>query len=270
MSSGPSWNLRAVVTFKRAPTKVPRACWLSLNRAFVKGFGLKTEQKLLEAIGQARKLKSEIHTHKALRLADEVVSYLRLAPGVKQVEIAGPLRRWRETTPDITIVAATSHPADVLDHFAGFPLLIRVMERCDKSCLAILNTGIRARLIVTRPTIPVEKAGQVTPGEFLRFTMNSMNEGGAPAREYRAVGQIPRGAIFVAGSALGDGDNQVSYSIDNGQQFSSNPMIDEKQPDGTIKKIVAPISMYTQVRFEWADPLAAGGKLVASYQVRIK
>ena len=119
-------------------------------------------------------------------------------------------------------------------------------------------------------TIPVEKAGQVTPGEVLRFTMNSMNEGGAPAREYRAVGQIPRGAIFVAGSALGDGDNQVSYSIDNGQQFSSNPMIDEKQPDGTMKKIVAPISMYTQVRFEWADPLAAGAKLVASYQVRIK
>ena len=47
-------------------------------------------------------------------------------------------------------------------------------------------------------------------------------------------------------------------------------MIDEKQADGTIKKVAAPVSMYTQVRFEWADPLAAGGKMVASYQVRVK
>ena len=118
--------------------------------------------------------------------------------------------------------------------------------------------------------IPVEKAGPVAPGEVVSFTMNSVNEGSAPAREYRAVGQIPHGATFVAGSAQSDSNTQVNYSIDGGQQFSSRPLIDEKQPDGSIKKVAAPVSMYTQVRFEWADPLAAGGKFVASYQVRIK
>jgi uncharacterized repeat protein (TIGR01451 family) len=117
--------------------------------------------------------------------------------------------------------------------------------------------------------ISVEKAGPVTPGEVVSFTMSSVNEGSAPAREYRAIGQIPRGATFVAGSALAENVIHVSYSIDDGQQFSSTPMIDEKQADGTIKKVAAPVSMYTQVRFEWADPLAAGGKLVASYQVRV-
>jgi uncharacterized repeat protein (TIGR01451 family) len=119
-------------------------------------------------------------------------------------------------------------------------------------------------------SIPIEKAGPVTPGEVVIFTMNSVNEGGAPAREYRAIGQIPSGATFVAGSALAERNTQVSYSIDNGQMFSAIPMIEEKQADGTIKKVAAPVSMYTQVRFEWADPLAAGGKLVTSYQVRVK
>jgi hypothetical protein len=47
-------------------------------------------------------------------------------------------------------------------------------------------------------------------------------------------------------------------------------MIDEKQADGSINRVAAPVSMYTQVRFEWADALAPGGKLVASYQVRVK
>jgi uncharacterized repeat protein (TIGR01451 family) len=118
--------------------------------------------------------------------------------------------------------------------------------------------------------ISVEKAGPVTPGEVVSFTINSVNEGSAPARGYRAVGEIPKGSIFVAGSAFSDNSTQLSYSIDGGQQFSSHPMIDEKQADGTVKKVAAPVSMYTQVRFEWADPLAAGGKLVASYQVRVK
>jgi uncharacterized repeat protein (TIGR01451 family) len=119
-------------------------------------------------------------------------------------------------------------------------------------------------------SIPVEKAGPVTPGEVVSFTMSSVNEGFAPAREYRVIGQIPTGANFVAGSALADNTVQVTYSIDDGQKFSSNPTIDEKQADGTIKKVGAPIAMYTQVRFEWADPLAAGGKLVASYKVCVK
>ena len=118
--------------------------------------------------------------------------------------------------------------------------------------------------------VPVDIAGSVSPGEVINFTLNSANEGSAPAREYRAIGQIPRGMTFVAGSALGDSITQVSYSMDDGKEFSSQPMIDEKQADGTIKKVAAPVSMYTQVRFEWADPLAAGGKLVASYQVRVK
>lgn len=117
--------------------------------------------------------------------------------------------------------------------------------------------------------IPVEKAGPVTPGELVNFTMSSVNEGSASALEYRAVGQIPKSAIFVVGSALGDG-TRVTYSIDEGQKFSATPMIDEKQADGTIKKVAAPVWMYTQLRFEWADPLAAGGKNVASYQVRVK
>jgi uncharacterized repeat protein (TIGR01451 family) len=118
--------------------------------------------------------------------------------------------------------------------------------------------------------IPIEKAGRVRPGEVVKFTMNSVNEGSAPAHQYRAVGQIPQGAVFVAGSAAGERVSHISYSIDGGQSFSATPMIEERQPDGSLKKVPAPLSMYKQVRFEWVDPLAAGGNLVASYQVRIK
>jgi hypothetical protein len=62
----------------------------------------------------------------------------------------------------------------------------------------------------------------------------------------------------------------VTYSIDGGKSFAAQPVIEEKQADGTKKTIPAPASMYTQVRYDWNDPLAAGATLSASYKVRVK
>jgi DNA polymerase (family 10) len=70
---------------------------------------------------------------------------------VKQVEIAGPLRRWRETTPDIAVVAAATRGSIVLNHFTSFPLLIRVLERTPDFLVAILNTGMKISLSVVTP-----------------------------------------------------------------------------------------------------------------------
>jgi uncharacterized repeat protein (TIGR01451 family) len=121
-----------------------------------------------------------------------------------------------------------------------------------------------------REAIPVEKAAAVNPGETINWTIISENDGNAPAREYKTVGQIPKGTTFVAGSATAEGSTTVVYSIDNGQTYSVQPMIEEKQADGSTKPVPAPISMYTQVRYEWADPLAANTKLSATYKVRVK
>lgn len=118
--------------------------------------------------------------------------------------------------------------------------------------------------------VPVEGAQTVNPGEILHWTITSQNEGTAPARQYKAVGQIPRGTTLVAGSATADGTATVVYSIDNGKTYSANPLVEEKQADGSVKIVPAPVSMYTQVRYEWSDALAGGGKLNASYKVRVK
>jgi len=117
--------------------------------------------------------------------------------------------------------------------------------------------------------VPLEKSTVVNPGEILDWTMTSENDGNAAALNYKAVGHIPHGTQFVAGSAKAEGAFAV-YSIDGGKSYSPQPTIDEKQADGSIKRVPAPVSMYTDVRYEWADPLAQGGKLSASYQVRVK
>jgi uncharacterized repeat protein (TIGR01451 family) len=117
--------------------------------------------------------------------------------------------------------------------------------------------------------MPLEKSTVVNPGEVLDWTITSENSGNAAAIEYKTVGEIPRGTEFIAGSVKADGAKAL-YSIDGGKSFSPQPMIEEKQADGSTKRVPAPASMYTEIRYEWADPLAQGGKLSASYKVRVK
>jgi uncharacterized repeat protein (TIGR01451 family) len=119
-------------------------------------------------------------------------------------------------------------------------------------------------------SLSLDKVENVKPGEILDWQIVSANDGTAPARDYKAVGHIPQGTVLVAGSAAGEGGSSVTYSIDGGKTFQTQPIIEEKQADGTTKRVPAPVSMYTEVRYEWSDALAAGGKLSASYKVRVK
>lgn len=118
--------------------------------------------------------------------------------------------------------------------------------------------------------VALDKAGTVRPGEVLDWTITSQNDGTGPARDFKAVGQIPQGTSFVAGSTTADGTASVTYSIDQGQTFTAQPMIEQRQADGSVKRVPAPVALYTQVRYEWPDALVAGGKLTAVYKVRVK
>ena len=118
--------------------------------------------------------------------------------------------------------------------------------------------------------LSLDKVENVKPGEVLDWQILSSNDGTAEARDYKAVGHIPAGTAFVAGSAAGESGSTVTYSIDGGKTYSSQPVVEERQPDGSVKKVAAPVSMYTEVRYEWADPLAAGSTVTANYKVRVK
>jgi uncharacterized repeat protein (TIGR01451 family) len=141
-----------------------------------------------------------------------------------------------------------------------------MMLRSGRPTIKVMLSGAVQR---DNNNVPVEKAALVKSGEILDWTITSVNEGNAPANDYKAVGKIPAGTQFVAGSAKADGSAAVLFSIDNGKSFSSVPMVDERQADGSIKKVAAPVSMYNQVRYEWSAPLNEGDKLNASYKVRL-
>ena len=81
----------------------------------VKGFGAKTEQNILENIEFARTVGQRQLLGQARPLADDVLAYLDGVQAVERCEVAGSIRRWRETIGDVDVLAATEDAEAVVD-----------------------------------------------------------------------------------------------------------------------------------------------------------
>jgi DNA polymerase (family X) len=117
----------------------------------VKGFGAKSEQKILESITSHKTQETRIHIHHALRAGQRILEYLQTSSGFIRGELAGSLRRSAETVSQIVVVAASKTPNKTIDHFARFGLVARVEEKTRQYCTAVLSEGFRATLFAVKP-----------------------------------------------------------------------------------------------------------------------
>jgi DNA polymerase (family 10) len=120
----------------------------------IKGFGAKTEEKLLETIASHRQHgrgQDRLHLHRALQTAEQIASYLQTARETTDIALAGSLRRWKETVGTIRIVANTKRPAALVEHFLRFPLIVQVLEQMEEACVVRLAEGARVSLVAARP-----------------------------------------------------------------------------------------------------------------------
>src|SRR5687767_6002953 len=91
----------------------------------VKGFGARSEQKLLELIADHLRdntTEKRFHIHQAQRIGYQVLDYLQTAPGLLEMNFGGSLRRWKETVGTIRVVACSDKPSLLVEHFLRFPL----------------------------------------------------------------------------------------------------------------------------------------------------
>ena len=120
----------------------------------VKGFGAKTEQTLLETLANHRrraKDQERLHLHRALQTAEQITDYLQTAPDLVELSVAGSLRRWKETVGTIRLVAKSKRPAELIEYFLRFPLIVQVEEQMKETCMVRLAEGARVSLVVARP-----------------------------------------------------------------------------------------------------------------------
>lgn len=107
--------------------------------AKLKGFGAKTEQNILNALGHHETYGKRVLWWDAMEKADAILEGLKKLKDVKKAEIAGSLRRKLETIGDLDFLAASSNPKPVMKWFTSNPLV--------ESILALGETKSSVRLI---------------------------------------------------------------------------------------------------------------------------
>jgi DNA polymerase (family 10) len=121
----------------------------------LRGFGEKTEQHILEAaqahVTEARRFKLSV----ADQHAQGLTAYLSKVPGVKKVEVAGSLRRMRETVGDLDILVAADAGSPVMERFARYAEVKEVLASGPTRSTVILEAGIQVDVRV----IPEESYG---------------------------------------------------------------------------------------------------------------
>jgi DNA polymerase (family 10) len=111
-------------------------------------FGEKSEQKILKGIAFLKKSSGRFPLGVALPLVLEIKGRLQEIKGVKQVAIAGSIRRRKETIGDGDILVVSSHPDLVMEVLVRMPEVVHTHAKGHTKSSVKLNNGMDVDLRV--------------------------------------------------------------------------------------------------------------------------
>lgn len=121
----------------------------------IKGFGAKSEEKILAGIEAQRRKKSSTRVllGVAYPFAQEIVAALRAVCGdaIRDIAPAGSLRRMRPTIGDLDILVASDVPEKIIDAFVNLPIVRDVNAKGTTKASIIAENGMQVDLRVLEP-----------------------------------------------------------------------------------------------------------------------
>ncbi|GIW77836.1 MAG: DNA polymerase/3'-5' exonuclease PolX [Phycisphaerae bacterium] len=116
----------------------------------LKGIGAKKLQSIREGIELLSASGGRKGLVEALDIAGQILKQVRSIPGVKRAQIAGSLRRWKETIGDVDILASLKQSdhsgSDVTEAFTRFPQVTRVLGRGQTKASVLTASGLQVDL----------------------------------------------------------------------------------------------------------------------------
>ncbi len=116
--------------------------------AKLRGFGEKTQQKILEGLAFLDKTGKRVLLAEAEYLADRICSELRKLREIIRIQACGSLRRRKETVGDLDILVSSNHPKIVMDKFVSLPEVIQVTAHGETKSSVVLENGLNCDLRV--------------------------------------------------------------------------------------------------------------------------
>lgn len=123
--------------------------------ADMEGFGEKSQQDIIEAIGRFRTgsvKEKKMPLAFAYSLADTILSYMKRQKDTVTVVPLGSLRRMVETIGDIDIVVQTHNPEAAVEWFLKYPDNMHMVEKGPRGATILLKNGKQIDMRVCEPS----------------------------------------------------------------------------------------------------------------------
>jgi len=115
------------------------------------GMGEKTEENILKGISALKKHKERIPIGEILPKVEIIFAELKKLKEVKDILIAGSLRRFKETIGDADILIASDKSKPIMDAFVKLPQVARVLSQGETKSSIITKDGFQVDLRVVEP-----------------------------------------------------------------------------------------------------------------------
>ncbi len=110
------------------------------NVAALKGFGAKTQQKILEGIEFLGSVAGKVRIDEANAVASSLLNLLKDMKEVIKIEVCGSFRRRKEIVKDIDILVASKKPAPVMEKFVNAPGVVQILSHGDTKSSVLVET----------------------------------------------------------------------------------------------------------------------------------
>lgn len=115
--------------------------------------GEKSAQKILDSIEWMEQFDERCRLDQALEVADPIFNFLEKQDGVEAIDVAGSLRRSKETIGDVDILigAKEQYITDLFDAFVNHKLVVEVLGRGDTKSSIRTHNGRQVDLHIVKP-----------------------------------------------------------------------------------------------------------------------
>lgn len=112
------------------------------------GIQTKTEENILQGIALLKRGAGRRPLGRVLPLAEDIIRRMKESVPVEKIEVAGSIRRMKDTVKDIDILTTSKMPAAVMDAFVKLPYTARVLALGETKSSIITDDGIQVDLRV--------------------------------------------------------------------------------------------------------------------------
>lgn len=212
---GPSLARRAYQELSIDSLEGLRAAAEDGSLAALPGFGEKSAENLLRALGRVKKQDRRISIGRAIPLVEELMAALRPHEYIHELTPGGSVRRWSPTVGDIDLLATSSAPEAAMDAFVSLPSVAQVLGHGPTKSTILTDNGLQVDLRI----VPDGEYGSL----LQHFTGSKLHN--IELREY----------------ALGRGLSLNEYGI-------------TEQSSGQIRHFGDEGSFYSALGLEWIPP----------------